>query len=93
MSNIKFTNQTGFIFKKEALNRVGISIGKLSSLLELEILDENSDLISMKPCYPDRCKFLIDELKKEKLEYVDDYFILEIDLPAWLSLRGEIIIE
>lgn len=86
MNNIPVTNFSGFIFKKSSLESLGIDLVILSKKLELEVLAENTELVTFKPCFPDRVQYLIGEMKKLKLEYVDDYFVLELDLPEWLSL-------
>jgi hypothetical protein len=58
----------------------------LTKKLELEVLAESAELVTFKSCFPDRVQYLIGEMKKIKLEYVDDYFVLEMDLPEWLVL-------
>ena len=43
---VKATNYSGFVFKKQSLDRAGISIDNLSTILELEILDQNDGMVS-----------------------------------------------
>lgn len=86
MNNIPVTNFSGFIFRKSSLESVGVQLTDLSTKIELEMLAENAEIVTFKPCFPDRVQYLIQEMKKLKLEYVDDYFVLELDLPEWLEL-------
>ena len=86
MSGIPVTNFSGFVFRKASLKNAGVSLVDLSEKLELEILAENNELVTFKTCFPDRVQFLIGEMKKLRFEYVDDYFVLELDLPEWLVL-------
>jgi len=85
MNQIEITHYSGFVFKRESLEKNSLATEAIAKKLELEVLDQSIDLITFKPCYPDRVQFLVTELKKMNLEYVDDYFVFEIDVPEWLQ--------
>lgn len=59
-----------------------LSTSHLIKLLGIEVLDENEHLVSFKPCFgSDAANNLINAIKDLGLESVDDYFLIEGDLP------------
>lgn len=83
---IKVSNFYGFIFKKESLNNLLISSGKLAEIMETKPIDEDNDIVSFGPSFgKEAADVFIKRLESIGLFYVSDFYIFECDLPDWLS--------
>ncbi|MBX9813379.1 MAG: hypothetical protein K2X76_01615 [Sphingomonas sp.] len=92
MSYIAATAEYGLILRKGALAEKGISPEILSDIMaDIDVFGEDENLISYGPLFGEE---VLEEIKARlsanKLDYVDDYFELNMLLPHWVKLGVEL---
>jgi hypothetical protein len=88
MPYVAATPEFGLIVRKPALAENGISKSALLDILEnTEVLGEDEGLISFGPLFGEEAlEEMMNRLTAHRLNYVDDFFELNLLLPTWARL-------
>ncbi|MEH6697524.1 MAG: hypothetical protein V7672_02385 [Brevundimonas sp.] len=93
MTSVAITAHHDIIVRREAMRRVGLSEADLAALLTgVDRRGVSSELLIFGPCFGEEAATeLHRRLERAGLDYVDDFFLVAMDLPDWLRLRVEAI--
>jgi hypothetical protein len=83
------TNEYGLVVRREALRERGVEYDDVLNALQVQKpLDQNDELLTFGPSFGGEA---MDEfaarLQRLGLRFVDDFYCLSFDLPAWCDLR------
>lgn len=89
MNTVKATSEYGIVIRRAALTAKGIDYTQLLQAMEVEQpLDSNENLVSFGPSFGEEAmNEFIARLQALGLEYVEDFFAISCDMPAWCSVR------
>lgn len=89
MNSVKATNEYGIVVRRAALTVKSIDYKQLLQVMEVEQpLDSNEDLVSFGPSFGEEAmNEFIARLRALGLEYVDDFFSISCEMPAWCNVR------
>jgi hypothetical protein len=92
MNSISVSTQGGIVVRKAALVEKQISEAALLEAMEARQPDSaNEQLLAFGPSFGEEAMNEFDRrLRALGLEYVDDFFFLNIDVPGWCALRAEL---
>ena len=79
------------IIRRDGMRRVGLTDTDVAALLNgVDKRGVSPELLVFGPCFgTEAATELHGRLERAGLDYVNDFFVLAIDLPDWLSLRVE----
>ncbi len=81
------SSECGIVIRRSALEACSLSVETVSELFRTPPLALSESLVSFGPCFGrDAAEALAKELERLGLEDVDDFFILDVDVPAWCVL-------
>lgn len=87
MMFIKAASQLGVVVRKSALENQGLDLQTLCEHLEQQPIASSLELISFDFCPgAEDLENFARFMEEIGLRYVDDYMILNFDLPEWLSI-------
>ena len=89
MNTVKATSEYGIVIRRAALTAKGINYTQILQAMEVkQPLDSNEDLVSFGPSFGEEAmNEFIARLQALGLEYVEDFFAISCDMPAWCSVR------
>lgn len=92
MNSISVSAQGGILVRKAALDEKHLSESALYEAMEVTQSDNSNDhLIAFGPSFGEEAmNEFARRLKALGLEYVDDFFFINIDIPDWCTLRAEL---
>lgn len=92
MNSISVSTQGGILVRKAALEERQVSEAALLKAMEATQPDNsNEHLFTFGPSFGEEAMDeFVRRLKALGLEYVDDFFVINIDVPDWCALRAEL---
>lgn len=92
MKSISVSTQGGIVIRRASLSEKGVSEASLFAAMETTQADSaNEELFGFGPSFGEEAmnEFTL-RLQNLGLEYVDDFFCINYDVPAWCGLRAEL---
>lgn len=92
MKSISVSTQGGIVIRRAALSEKKINETSLFTAMEVTQPDSaNEELFGFGPSFGEEAmnEFTL-RLQSLGLEYVDDFFCINFDIPAWCALRAEL---
>lgn len=92
MNAISVSTQGGILVRKAALSERQVSEAALLEAMEVSQPDNsNEHLLAFDPSFGEEAmNEFVRRLQALGLEYVDDFFFINIDIPDWCALRAEL---
>lgn len=88
MSHVRLSSHYGIVIRRASLKLRSVSLEDILQAMEVQQpMDQDEHLISFGPHFgQEAADELIKRLKQLGLEYYDDYFDFNVDIPEWCSL-------
>jgi hypothetical protein len=77
----------GIVIRRAAVDALALRAGELESVFGVSPIAASKDLLSFGPHFgPEAAAEFSRRLTTLGLRYVDDFYVLEFEMPEWLSL-------
>lgn len=93
MNSIPISTQGGIVVRRAALNEKNVSETALLEAMEVAapVGSADAQLLSFGPSFGEEAmNEFVQRLRGLGLEYVDDFFCFNMDVPEWCGLRAEL---
>ena len=88
---VRISKYLAIVIRKQAMAELTIEREKLFSTLEVDgAFDEDDELLSIGPLWPESVNEFVKRLKNIGLSHVDDFFEIDFDVPEWMQLHCSI---
>lgn len=92
-SSIPISAQCSVVIRKAAMKAKGIPEADILAVMESKLPDAaNEDLLAFGPSFGEEAmNEFVRRLQALGLQYVDDFFCINFDIPNWCGLRCEVV--